>query len=731
MAVPPVPPIEPVCSYDIDPNFPLVCDVDYTKAYCCNPAPTSGDKFVICKEEVGDCVVGIPGPGAQYMTFPIRNSDDQPMLKTALNGTTMSAWVKIAFQQYCGPIEYAPTTAQTIITMGNLSQPCNPEQCKAIIKAFQYGWGTVDQGNKVRVTIMDQKGSEFQQWVQRMGINPEGNSTPIQGKYRMKVQWGWYVTGGADEDICGQPPMPLGDPDCGNNTDLTPGGHLPIIPAAPGFNSAFIICSPVLYFLTDWINVHYENGKFIYEVEGTDTLQRGQENKIQQIFGRSGKHFYFTKAVELLGQVSFPQFRVEFKCLDSNGKETDIEFVKPNGDTTCREKKSEDTDCLGYGPYKIYRADTRGPLEIIREWLNQGVLARDKTGKVTSDKQRVGITLNYDPTYKFVPADDIKDKTTNDKCATCTSSQPQYGRLLVWANAIPYCQGNFTESQINTRLKAVYIVNGGNCSPVLAFAPTFRWHAMAAQRTAGNSTPVVGTNVDQRIGFRRVNCPIAAGSGPNKNAVPTGTQEVQITTTPSTQTQEAVFHHVMANLMIGAIEADLRVQGDPSKWLCSPIYGYGRCVGIVFVNPFFLVDDPNSAIKCPGWFATDPDSPNAAFKSSINELLTSKGWFIFGVDHQIKDGQYITTIKLKLIAPGAELNQAGSVVNLGAWDGTSIDEGTPMPFGGRFGCLDKFLVGNAGTAWGQSGDCPGHVTWIGGGTACSDNYVTDPNSPPD
>jgi hypothetical protein len=737
MADPPAPPIKPSCAYHfIDPNFPLVCDVDYEKAYCCQPSPEfDTGNFVECTD--GTCLVGFPFGGGQFMSFPEENSEGAPMLKTALGGTTMSAWARIAFQQYCGDDEYPPSTAETIVTMGNISQPCNPEQCKAVIKTFQYGWGTTDQGNRVRVTIMDQKGSEFQEWVQRMGINPEADSTPIQGKYRMKVQWGWYVTGGAPEDICGQPPQDLGDPGCGlNDGFLTDTGHLiPKAPPPPGFNSAFIICSPVLYFLTDWVNAHYEQGKFIYEVEGTDTLVRGQEQMIQQVFGTDQKEIYFTKAVELLGRVSFPQFRVEFKALDKNGDVVDMEFVTPDNDTKCREFSDDGfADCLGYGPLKVFYPNTKPPLAIIHEWLNQGVLARDLTGKVTSNKMRVGITMNYDPSYKFIP--NGQPGGTNDPCAVCSSDQPQYGRLILWANAIPYCQSNYNDAEINKRLKAVYIVNGGNCSPVLSFAPSFRWHVAAAQRTAGNTTPIVGTNVDTRQGYFRANCPIASSPGYTRMATVTATQETSKTRSPSLQTQESTFHHIMANLGIGAIEADLRVQGDPAFFLCSPIEGMGRCVGIVFVNPFFLEDDPNNPVKgCPGWLAGDPDEENADLKASINKLLTNKGWFIFGVDHQIKDGQYITTLKLKLVAPAAELNQAGSITNLGAWDGSSPDEGTPVPYGGRFGCLDKVVSGNAGVSWGNQPGTPHSACglFVGGGTACSENYLVVPGGdlPPD
>jgi len=649
------------------------------------------------------------------MMFPELNDDFEPMYKTALGGTTKSAWVKVAFQDYEGAVENPEETWKTILTMGNVSQPFNDEKCMATIKAFQYGWGSVDRGNRCRFTILDQKGSTFQQWVQRMGINPEGDAVPVQGKYRMKVQFGWYVTGGAQEDVCGQPPMPL-------TTEQSEGGTLRITVPGEGFNSAFVICSPVMYFITDWINVHFDSGKFVYELEGVDLLVRGQEQMINKIFGRDGKQMYFTKAVELLGKFSFPPFRPEFKAIRADGSVVDMQFVQRDGqleDRTCRngaDCEKYDIDCEGWGPYDKWYADQKAPLAIIHEWLKNGVFAKDLTGKITSNLGRTSITMNYDPTYKF-KLDAIKEP-----CSTCNSDQPQYGRLLLWANGIPYCQGNFNDSEINARMKAVYVVNGGNCSPVMQFAPAFRWHSMAAQKAGGGNVPSGQAIVNQIEGAVKTGCPIAASPGPIRQAVPTRTGAVMKVRNPQVQTQEATYHHIMTNLVIGAIEADLRVQGDPSSWLCTPIDGYGRCVGIVFINPYFLVHG-NSDTDCPVWAANDPDSPEEAFKSICNELLTSKGWFIMGVDHQIKDGNYITTLKLKLLAPGAEVNPAGSVVRLGAWD-----QAVPMPYGGQFGCLNKYLVGSAAAAWSQEET----NVWVGGGTPCGTNYVdTGEPLPPD
>lgn len=717
-------PLPPDCNYPADPNFPTSCGVDYSKAYCCMNYDTlmQPQNFISCTSiPSGTCTAGT---GLCHMTFPFLNDEKQPTLKTALSGTAITPWVRITFQEFAGTAECIDSTANNIITMGNLSEPFADKdaKCNAIITEFQYGWGAINQGNRVRIKIMDQKGATFQRWVERMAINPEGDTTPIQGKYRMKVQFGWYTSGGADSDVCGQQAIPV----------QVSGGILPIGNAPAGFNTAFIICSPVMYFITDWINVHYENGKFNYELEGTDTLVRGQEYMVKSILGQDRKQMYFTKACQLVGAISTPPFRVEFKAIDNNGKVVPLEFAPRGTPNNVKDRLSINDqfaagDCDGYGPYGIWSPYTRSPIESIKNWIiRNGIVAKDLTGKATSNGGAVSITMNYDPIYKYNPSEE-----DDPECGVgCTGSPmagniPNYGRLILWQNGIPYCQGNFNEVEINNRVKAVYVVNGGNCSPVIHFAPSFRWHSQAAQRATGSMTPIKGTQNTTNEGAVRAGCQIASGTGSTNNRVTPGANMENKVNQPGLATMNSTYHHIMTNLMIGAIEADLRVQGDPSDWLCSPALGYGRCVGIVFINPYFLVDNGQD---CPDWAAGDPTSDNPEFKSACNQLLTNKGWFVMGVDHQIKGGQYITTLRLKLIAPGAELNPAGSITNLGGWGAAAQ---RALPYGGQSGCLSRFLIGNAGTAWGSPdyGFCG--QDFIGGGTPCSPRYDSDAIRPED
>ncbi len=684
-----------VCTYLNDPNFdsnpgqilksPPNGQAD--QIYCCSEIPG----FLPC--EAGTCSV----QSSAYcdFSFPMENNDGAPMLKTSLNATTMSPFVKIAFQQYDKDGNESPdATAATILTMGNRSQCgfctsgqeiCNSEICKASIKSFQYAWGIQNQGARCKITIVDEKGAEFEQWVQRLVKNAENDATPVAGMLRMKIQFGWYITGGGDTDVCGQ------QADIPNITK--PG---------PGMNSSYTVASPTMYFLPDNINVHYEGGKFIYELEGIDTLVRSQESRIAQIFGekKPGQGMFFTDAVELLGQSSTPPFRVQFKSIDASGNVVDMIFYR---------RRNEFFDDEIKGPYGVWAANELSPLATINKWIKDGpVLAKDQTNSTTNPLNVVGITMNYDPTVK---------------ATQCDPTKPQFGTLILWSQPTPACQNSFSDEEINKRMKAVYIVNGGQCSPVIQFSHNIRWNFQAAAAAGGLYNPTTGFQMKQSQGQVLSNCAITSSRGTttyqrvNNTLMAFGQAALQLLGIANQM-------QTLANIRFKAIEAELRVQGDPSSWLTSPVEGTSRCVGLIYINPFFLNSDSTDNTTCPTWESIDPADVGSG---TCNHILTNKGWWINGVEHQITEGKYITTLKLNLPAPMAEINAANSVNplnvvanQLGAWA-----NGFALPFSGAFSALTGYTIGDAAACWGIYPNSPPPVTgcnndnvvvYVGGGS---------------
>lgn len=679
----------------------------FNDIYCCSGTE---NKFIGFDPLEPD-VLFVANGTCMNFTFPLKNDDGAPMLKSVLNATAQSPWVRIAFQEYCEDgSRSVSATNQNIITTGNVSQSGGggAETCNAAIKAFQYGWGTVDGGNRCRVTIIDEKGGSFETWAKRMATNAEASSTPVKGTYKMKVQFGWYITGGGPDDQCGQPAAQPG------------------VAPDPGKNTSFNICSPTMWFLPDAITVNWENGKFIYTLEGVDLLVRGQEQSINKAIGQDGgdgnpfnKKMFFTDAVQLLGSYSMPPFRVRFLSYNSDRQLVSMKFIK-------RKNNAMDDECKG--PFSLYQTKEMKPLDIIRFWLKGvPVLAVDQTGNISTPNKEIGVTINYDsiqdmtnrPLTHF-PVDDCEAFVQLGQ-EICVDKLPDVGTLILWAsNGVPHCQTNLSETQINNSMKAVYIVNGGNCSPVLAFNPVVRWHFLLGLKAGGYVLPTSGTVSKTTEALNSTGCAVSGGRSmveqPKANQPAMGEQNEA-----AAATQQAAILHTAGNLGITAIEAELRVQGDPSPWLCSPIFGFARCVGIIFINPFFLQEDPEG--DCPQFMQTT--------SSLCNNFLTNKAWWIKGVEHQIKEGSYITTIKLSLPAPGAELKfgagpgSAGPATGAGGWAG-----GVKLQFGGLNANTIEYPVGNTAGEWltvpGGAVDsgCP-PVCFIGGGSACSSGDICD------
>ena len=707
------------CTADIFSLCPLTVD-NPEDVYCC----PFGDG-VFADNNGGTITLhgaGCALPGHSF-TFPIMNDEMEPMYKTAFGGTTQAPWVRIAFEEYCGDGNTPPPSNQytnkTIITVGNASQPCNDDVCTASIKAFQYGWGTINQGNRCKVTIMDEKGSSFETWVQRLITNPEGAGKPILGVYRMKVQMGWYVTGGAASDECGQ------------------GSAQPGVPAGDGENSSYTICSPTMWFLPDMINMHYEGGKFIYELEGVDLVYRAQESRTAKVQGAEFEdNMYFTEAVTLMAQQAFPPFRVRFLALNQKGQITSLKFYQ-------RPDVVQDDPCLG--PYGVWNPKELTPMGAIQLWMNQGALAVDQTGQLNTDgtPKTLGITMNYDSTqdlagagmfpivqpdwYTFNCEGCIQGRTHT---AGCQDNLPTVGTLILWAgNGVPNCQSSYDDDTINNRMKAVYVVNGGNCSPVIAFNPVLKWHFNMGMKAGGMMVPTNGAATKQTIGSDDASCVATGGRGLAAilGTVPTFMMNLLGfgNNNATTQTQKSIKLHSAANVLFNGIEAELRVQGDPSYWLCSPVSGYGRCVGIVFINPYYLTDIGGD---CPAFTLNNG--------TVCNTILTNKGWWIRGADHQINDGTYITTIKVALPVPGTELEYTGTSVTTGAAALGAWIYGAILAFGGTFANSKSYPLGSLATNAINMGGCP--AVFVGGGANCPNgqactegmtncNGTTDPN----
>lgn len=314
----------------------------------------------------------------------------------------------------------------------------------------------------------------------------------------------------------------------------------------------------------------------------------------------------FTTAVDTLAKQSLPPFTVVYKQInETTGAVEDMNFWVESGVVG--------SDLITKGPLGVWQASETTPFQTIRNWLNSHAVKADTSVPGSAGK---GITVTFDP--------------INRQCILWAESHPSCGALV----------------DINTRLKAAYI-NAGRCSPVLSFTPTARWNFLSAGAAGGLATPISGRNSkfsDQQT-FSKC---LVQGRGPRGEQVSANSTLETTGSGAIDAVETATAAHRRATLLQYTIEAELRVQGDPSDFLCSPLFGYGKSIALIIINPYYIVEDDGF---CAWSQLTD---------SSCNTVFTNPAWFILGADHQIKDGSYVTTYKLALF-PGGNAEIAAGI----------------------------------------------------------------------
>jgi hypothetical protein len=268
------------------------------------------------------------------------------------------------------------------------------------------------------------------------------------------------------------------------------------------------------------------------------------------------------------------------------------------------------------GPLGTWRGNNRNVLALIREWLltvkidGKGVVCRYKP-EGGSGKKGIFSISNY----------------TGPICDTTFNS--------------------LTQQDLNI---GTYVVNGGNCSPVISFQPNVKWvvgPAYGPGGTAGASNPKTvqtpgptgqqgNCNPNQQPQFNQTFFDIATGW----QYSPTVTRD-DVLANPigaAVTKQNNMFMHSLANMAFSPVQADLKIQGDPTY--AHSINWFGKYVTIIVINPFQV---GTSSCEWTNRIGTSP---------GCNQILSNANWLIEGVNHDIKDGSFTTTLKVTLAAPG-------------------------------------------------------------------------------
>lgn len=377
------------------------------------------------------------------------------------------------------------------------------------------------------------------------------------------------------------------------------------------------------FFLIISVNIHYAAGGVLFKLELLDVMQPLFETRTREIISNVS----LKRAIEILfREKTNPKIpSVLFKRMKSpiGGGVPCNNLVNINGNVDIQ---SQNVDPKSLEDFKFKGAledgktnwpcENQNPLACVREWLKDKMTDRDK-----------GTIVFWNS----------------------TSPIPE---LIILEDPMPKCWSDLKSEQC-ARSLGTYIVNGGNASPVLSFDPQIKFTfatlarsgaVVDTQSVQGARTEPVNkcpeTNADQRTGagqahggdetFVQMNDAfnIIYGPGNIKLAI------------------RGVSAMDKANKPYENIEAELRIQGDPS--LDNPLLLKGKTVSLVVINPFHLRNAGGNTIisgsfnECPEWLIGPP----------CNQVLSNKNWIIGGVSHEIKEGSFTTTLKLRLPAPG-------------------------------------------------------------------------------
>jgi hypothetical protein len=466
-----------------------------------------------------------------------------------------------------------------VITVSNEScSNCNPQHT-AVIKSMEYG---STDALTINIVVHEQAGGTFDSLVLAMNTD----STQFNNDYELVVKWGWVG------EKCG--------------------------------GQKFIPCESIpVTFLVTSLTASFDQGKIVYEIEGTDLW----------------KQMMATRAFEVQGTEKDP---------------IPIKQAEAGAGRIGRQANNTDANKQG----AIRRMFASEPQPMI-EPQNVRFLRRLPSGEevpfdIVCDEKSKKIPVSY-----WEPANKTKIAVALDWMKPYVTDAGKGCQDFVWdvrpdgKPGIIFWEDNASCDPIECSCDRLgyYIVNGSKYSPVISFQPKFKWNFTHLGKSGGQPAPTATAKVragDQgdgegvcNLGEKGTGNQLAGASADHEDferscgRTPTA---LEIARRNQTRQSNSKNPHIFP------VEADLVIQGNPS--LVATALMYKQWVSIIVVNPFHLTGGLVPFIggdgECPDW----------TLKPPCNEMMTNKGWFVRGVNHSIKDGSYTTTLKVYLTGPG-------------------------------------------------------------------------------
>lgn len=353
------------------------------------------------------------------------------------------------------------------------------------------------------------------------------------------------------------------------------------------------------------MNVIYEGGKIKYVLEAQDMMTRVSETRQECNLGRDDKKVPLKQAILEFMKKELPPPFLDVKFLDKDGKEWN--FANINGGKE--------------GPRGVWGSCQQNKLATLRRWISG---FRTSNGK--------GIVFQWEGIKSPVTSAQFSKDRTDPLPVLVLLEDPSPDRCQ---ESPDLCSNNV----------ATYIVNGGNKSPVISFNPSVNWTFAPSAGSGGglSGNTAEGQKKDGKLPGCKGNetkdsAGISSKSGSDHSRDQHSTPEQGAKDANNADTAHQAAN--AARELLSPIQAELKIVGDP--FFVFPMQFVIQQVSLIVLNPYHLRATSNS---CVDWLA----------EPTCNPVFSNKGWDIMGVNHQIREGSYVTILKLQLPVPNVQL----------------------------------------------------------------------------
>lgn len=368
-----------------------------------------------------------------------------------------------------------------------------------------------------------------------------------------------------------------------------------------------------LKFMIIDVEVTFGEGKIKYSIKGTDTMQPVFVGRMKKPYGTADDPMDLKKAIIAMFADGEPKIHAEFwRRQPDGGAPIDWDFKKP--------------------AEGAWRCDNQNKLAAATSWIQNYVTNEDK-----------GITASW--------------LNVGDGEA---EAEPT---VIFWEDYTPDCNEIV---RCSDRSIGTFLINGGRCSNVISFSPKINFVAAFSQFSVGGQAGGPLTSGGETKNNTRPGCstPFQTEETGITASVPTDNNKVN-NEGPNKATKSASDAQA-ANAKAGAlregmkaIEAELKIHGNPNREYIDIKWMVGRTASLVVINPFSLSKNPFEPIdREPGkWRNIEKTCSEWLAEPMCNNILSNKNWFIKGVHHSIKEGSYVTTLQLVLPVPGIDIEE--------------------------------------------------------------------------